>query len=72
MSFIDSSRPTVEARLYPIEYLPDFRMYFNDIWLPQKAQGYFAKDSQRLLPFLSQIGPTTIPIILPSGESEGG
>ena len=53
--FIDSLRPTVEARLYPIEYLPDFRMYFNEVWLPQKAQGYFQKRFPKALPFLPRI-----------------
>ena len=59
--FIDSLRPTVEARLYPIEYLPDFRMYFNEVWLPQKAQGYFQKRFPKALPFLPQIGQLPSP-----------
>ena len=59
--FIDSLRPTVAARLYPIEYLPDFRMYFNEIWLPQKAQGYFQKRFPKALPFLPQIGQLPSP-----------
>ena len=41
--FADSSRMPVQARLYPIEHLPAFRKYFNEVWLPNRAEGYFAK-----------------------------
>jgi len=33
----------VQARLYPNKYLWDFRNYFYDTWLPQKAILYFEK-----------------------------
>ena len=29
--FIDSKRPKVYARLYPIEHLPAFRKYFSEV-----------------------------------------
>ena len=41
--FADKSRPAVRARLYPIEHLPDFRRYFHEVWLPNRAEEYFAK-----------------------------
>ena len=50
--FIDKSRPTVRARLYPIEHLPAFRRYFHEVWLPQRAQGYFADRFPKALPYL--------------------
>ena len=51
----NSGRPTVTARLYPLEYLPDFRRYFNEVWLPQKAESYFADKFPKALPFLPKI-----------------
>ena len=53
--FVDSSRPTVNARLYPIKYLPDFRVYFNEVWLPQRAEAYFTGRFPKALPFLPRI-----------------
>ena len=49
------SRPTVPARLYPIEYLPDFRRYFNEVWLPRQAQQYFAAKFPKALPFIPRL-----------------
>ena len=53
--FADSSRLPVNARLYPIEHLPDFRRYFNETWLPERAENYFAERFPRALPFLPRI-----------------
>ena len=53
--FVGSSRPTVHARLYPIEYLADFRRYFNEVWLPRNAETYFAERFPKALPFLPRI-----------------
>ena len=53
--FVDGSRPTVEARLYPIKYLEAFREYFNTVWLPQKAPKYLHDKFPKALPFLSRI-----------------
>ena len=53
--FVDASRPTVRARLYPIEHLPDFRRYFNEVWLPKRAKRYFADRLPKALPFLPRI-----------------
>ena len=53
--FADNRRPTVQARLYPIEYLADFRRYFNEVWLPQRAKAYFSDRFAQALPFLSTI-----------------
>ena len=53
--FTDSSRPSVNARLYPIEHIADFRRYFNEVWLPGRAEGYFAKKFPKALPFLPRI-----------------
>ena len=53
--FADSSRRAVQARLYPIEYLPDFRIYFNETWLPERAEDYFADRLPQALPILPRI-----------------
>ncbi len=53
--FADSLRPPVQARLYPVEYLPDFRRYFNEVWLPKQAKKYFADRFPTALPHLPKI-----------------
>ena len=61
--FIDARRPTVLARLYPIEHLADFRKYFHEVWLPERAEGYFAEkfpDALPYLPAIRQLPPGTV------------
>ena len=41
--FADDSRMPVQARLYSIQYLPAFRRYFNEEWLPQQARDYLSR-----------------------------
>ena len=53
--FTDGSRRTVWARQYPIEYLADFRMYFNETWLPEKSESYFKKNFPKALPHVKRI-----------------
>jgi len=31
----------VEAKLYPVEHLGAFRKYIAEVWMPQRAEGYF-------------------------------
>ena len=57
--FADHSRPTVWARLYPVDLLPDFRRYFNDVWLPQRAVGYLGANLPKALPALRRLLPPT-------------
>ena len=45
----------VEARLYPNEYLADFRAHFNDVWLPQRATKYFQERDVRALSYLPKL-----------------
>ena len=45
----------VEARLYPIAHLADFRRYFNEEWLPNHAQDYFAERLPEAVPYLPAI-----------------
>ena len=59
--FANDSRMPVQARLYPVEHLPAFRMYFYETWLPQKAEEYFKARFPKALPQLPRI------LQLPSG-----
>ncbi len=52
--FVDSSRMPVNARLYPIEHLPEFRRYFHNTWLPQRARKYFEERYPEALPALER------------------
>ncbi len=61
--FVDDSRPTVNARLYPIKYLEDFRKYFSDVWLPQKAPVYLQRKFPKALPYLDIINEQQRPEI---------
>ena len=53
--FSDSTRMPVQARLYPVQHLPDFRIYFNEVWLPQRAEEYFGRRFPKALPYLPNI-----------------
>ena len=53
--FVDKDHPLVYARLYPIELLADFRKYFNEVWLPERAEGYFRERFPKALPYLPLI-----------------
>ena len=62
--FVDARRPTVLARLYPIEYLADFRKYFHEVWLPEKAESYFEERFPKAvlyLPAIQQLPPGVVP-----------
>ena len=53
--FADGSGRVVSARLYPVEYLAEFRVYLHTVWLPQKAGQYFKKRFPAALPHLPAI-----------------
>lgn len=50
----------VSARLYPMEYMEDFKIHFHEVWLPEKAPEYFGKRAPKALEYVSQA-------LLPSG-----
>ena len=47
----------VEANLYPLSLLKDFRLHFFNVWLPQKANTYFQEKDPKALPHLSKLVP---------------
>ena len=53
--FVGDSRPNVQARLYPIEHLPEFRRYFNEVWLPNRASSYFEERFPKAVPYLPAV-----------------
>lgn len=49
----------VNAKLYPNEVLADLREYFHRIWLPTRAEDYFADKDPSALPYLPKILPVS-------------
>ncbi|PPT44504.1 DNA-binding protein [Xanthomonas arboricola] len=45
----------VEAKMYPIGYMHDFRIHFNEVWLPTKALTYFRQRDPSALAFLERM-----------------
>lgn len=45
----------VDARLYPIELLSDFRVYFYGTWIPGRCHGYFAEKDPEALQYLPKL-----------------
>lgn len=43
------------AKLYPVEYLEDFRKHFHEVWLTQKAGKYFGERDALALEFVSNL-----------------
>lgn len=43
------------VKLYPNEYLADFRAHFNDVWLYKRAYEYFSKKDKTALPFIQKM-----------------
>lgn len=48
-------RKPVEAKLYPIEHLGAFRQFINEVWMPQRAEGYFRERDPQALPMLDKV-----------------
>jgi hypothetical protein len=47
----------VWPKAYPNELLPAFRSHFYEVWLPNKAQGYFEKKDVKALDYLPYLLP---------------
>jgi hypothetical protein len=48
-------RPSVEAKLYPLEHLGAFRSYIGTTWMPGRAASYFKDRDPAALPFLDKM-----------------
>jgi hypothetical protein len=53
--FDDGKRPPVQARLYPNRLLTEFREYFTNIWLKQRAIEYFKEREPDMIPVLKKV-----------------
>lgn len=53
--FTDGKRPTVKCRLYPNQYLGDFRDYLSNVWIPTRSVAYFRKTDPKALPYLQDL-----------------
>jgi hypothetical protein len=49
----------VEAKLYPNSLLTDFRKHFFEVWLPQRAELYFADRDPKALGYLPKVAAIT-------------
>src|ERR1043165_5008672 len=48
---------TVEANLYRLSILEDFRQHFFNVWLPNHGPAYFQAKDPKALPYLSNLMP---------------
>jgi len=60
---------TVQARMYPIELLEDFRLHFNQVWLPTRAVDYFTERDPNALPHLPKLLGKSVSSVVKSDES---
>jgi len=54
-----------QAKLYPMEWLEDFRKHFHETWMPQKSQTYFKERDPGALPFLDRLALAPPAVALP-------
>jgi hypothetical protein len=45
----------VDARLYPILHLGDFREHFATVWMPTRCMDYFGERDQKAIPYLAKM-----------------
>ncbi len=50
-----------DAREYPIEVLPIFIEFVDDVWIPEHSQGYFNRRDPAALPYLPHLLPPARP-----------
>ena len=44
---------TCSAKLYPMEYMEDFKRHFHEVWLPKQAPKYFGQRSPEALSYIN-------------------
>lgn len=60
----------VDANLYPLSVLEDFRMHFFNVWLPDRATAYFHVKDPKALPYLSKLTPLAINASVDDAEAK--
>lgn len=53
----EDGRPSVPAKAYPNEWLPEFRQHFAEVWLPERAEAYFSERDPKALAHLPKLLP---------------
>lgn len=53
----EDGRPPVQAKAYPNQFLPVFREHFTEVWLPARAEAYFAERDPKALGYLNKALP---------------
>lgn len=56
-SYLDGR--VVEAKLYPNEWLAEFRKHFHEVWIPTRMVKYFETRDPKALPYLQKLLPQT-------------
>lgn len=54
-----------QAKLYPMEWLGDFRKHFHETWMPLKSQTYFKERDPNALPYLDRLALAPPAVALP-------
>jgi len=62
----------VNAKLYPLSVLEDFRHHFFNMWLPEKAVRYFHFKDPKALPYLAKIVPLPEDTLLDDATAKAG
>src|ERR1700694_105881 len=62
----------VDANLYPLSMLEDFRLHFFNVWMPEKAVQYFHFKDPKALPYLSKIVPLPENTLLDDATAKAG
>lgn len=62
----------VEAKLYPDEFLADFRFWFRTVWLPEHGVRYFKSKDRNSVRYLQQHPALANPMAVPASRSLGG
>lgn len=50
----------VDAKLYPIGFLDEFRRHFHEVWMPTKAIEYFGQRDAKAVPYLTKVIPPVV------------
>lgn len=45
----------VDAKMYPVAFLDEFRRHFHEVWIPKRAIAYFTPRDPAAIPFLTKV-----------------
>jgi len=50
--------------MYPIELIEEFRVHFNEVWMPQRAPDYFKGKGPKALPYLPKLLAQSVSMVV--------